>query len=162
MRSLGLTCPLFLTQNDGTIIDADTAEGCPIRTFSSGPTNSMTGAAYLAGLDIAKGEMPKAPVIVADIGGTTTDVCALLPSGFPRQAGTWVDVGGVRCAFSMPEVVSVGLGGGTLVECKDDTWTVGPESVGHRLLQEGLVFGGKTLTTTGVFPMTILRICLKD
>lgn len=77
MRSLGLSCPLFLTQNDGTVIDADTAMGCPIKTFSSGPTNSMTGAAYLAGLDTAQGKMPNAPVIVADIGGTTTDVCAL-------------------------------------------------------------------------------------
>jgi N-methylhydantoinase A/oxoprolinase/acetone carboxylase beta subunit len=149
MQELGLTCPLFLTQNDGTIIDADTAERCPIRTFSSGPTNSMTGAAYLAGFDTAKGKMPKAPVIVADIGGTTTDVCALLPSGFPRQAGTWVDIGGVRSSFSMPEVVSVGLGGGTLVEVTDSKTKVGPESVGHRLLQEGLVFGGNTLTATG-------------
>lgn len=77
MSSLGIKCPLFLTQNDGTIIDAATAERCPIRTFSSGPTNSMTGAAYLAGLDTAGGKMPNAPVIVADIGGTTTDVCAL-------------------------------------------------------------------------------------
>lgn len=149
MRSLGLTCPLFLTQNDGTIIDADTAEGCPIRTFSSGPTNSMTGAAYLAGLDTANGKMPNAPVLVADIGGTTTDVCALLPSGFPRQAGTWVEIGGVRSSFSMPEVVSVALGGGTLVDHTLEKTTVGPESVGHRLRQEALVFGGNTLTTTG-------------
>lgn len=78
MRSLGLSCPLFLTQNDGTVIDASAAERCPIKTFSSGPTNSMTGAAYLAGLGTAGGgRMPDAPVIVVDIGGTTTDVCAL-------------------------------------------------------------------------------------
>jgi N-methylhydantoinase A/oxoprolinase/acetone carboxylase beta subunit len=77
MSSLGLTCPLFLTQNDGTIIDAEMAEKCPIKTFSSGPTNSMSGAAYLAGLDTASGKLPNAQVIVADIGGTTTDVCAL-------------------------------------------------------------------------------------
>ena len=77
MTSLGLTCPLFLTQNDGTIIDAIQAEKCPIKTFSSGPTNSMSGAAYLSGLDV-KGSWPiNAQVIVADIGGTTTDVCAL-------------------------------------------------------------------------------------
>lgn len=77
MLSLGLSCPLFLTQNDGTIIDTVAAEKCPIKTFSSGPTNSMSGAAYLAGLDTSKGKMPNAQVIVADIGGTTTDVCAL-------------------------------------------------------------------------------------
>jgi N-methylhydantoinase A/oxoprolinase/acetone carboxylase beta subunit len=77
MRSLGLACPLFLTQNDGTIIDADTAETYPIKTFNSGPTNSMTGAAYLAGLGGPNRKTAGAPVIVADIGGTTTDVCAL-------------------------------------------------------------------------------------
>jgi N-methylhydantoinase A/oxoprolinase/acetone carboxylase beta subunit len=77
MMSLGLSCPLFLTQNDGTVIDADLAEKCPIKTFSSGPTNSMSGAAYLSGLDTSKGRLSNAQVIVADIGGTTTDVCAL-------------------------------------------------------------------------------------
>lgn len=149
MRSLGLSCPLFLTQNDGTIIDADAAEKCPIKTFSSGPTNSMTGAAYLAGLDTKEKRIQNAQVVVADVGGTTTDVCALLPSGFPRQAGTWVEIGGVRSAFPMPEVLSIALGGGTKVEEHDGKVTVGPESVGHRLLTEGLVFGGSTLTTTG-------------
>ncbi|KIX01409.1 uncharacterized protein Z518_09135 [Rhinocladiella mackenziei CBS 650.93] len=149
-RSLGLSCPLFLTQNDGTIIDADSAEKCPIKTFSSGPTNSMSGAAYLAGLDTQKGRIENAQVIVADVGGTTTDVCALLPSGFPRQAGTWVDIGGVRSAFPMPEVLSIALGGGTKVEERGGKVTVGPESVGHRLITEGLVFGGNTLTTTDI------------
>ncbi|EXJ67931.1 uncharacterized protein A1O5_08545 [Cladophialophora psammophila CBS 110553] len=150
IRTLGLSCPLFLTQNDGTIIDADAAEKCPIKTFSSGPTNSMSGAAYLAGLDTEEKKIRNAQVIVADVGGTTTDVCALLPSGFPRQAGTWVEIGGVRSAFSMPEVLSVALGGGTKIEERDGKVYVGPESVGHRLTNEGLVFGGKTLTTTDI------------
>ncbi|KAK5128089.1 hypothetical protein LTR85_005206 [Meristemomyces frigidus] len=151
MSALGLSCPLFLTQNDGTIIAADAAENTPIKTFNSGPTNSMSGAGYLAGLDTASGQLPNAQVIVADVGGTTCDVCALLPSGFPRQAGTWVDIGGVRCAFPMPEVQSIALGGGTKVEKHSDGKVyVGPESVGHRLLQEGLVFGGSTLTTTDI------------
>lgn len=152
MTWLGLSCPLFLTQNDGTIIDADVAECAPIKTFNSGPTNSMSGAAYLAGLDTVSGgeKTPNAQVIVADVGGTTCDVCALLPSGFPRQAGTWVEIGGVRCAFPMPEVQSIALGGGTKVQQRDGKVNVGPESVGHRLLQEGLVFGGSTLTATDI------------
>ncbi|KXJ86069.1 hypothetical protein Micbo1qcDRAFT_219929, partial [Microdochium bolleyi] len=151
MSSLGLTCPLFLTQNDGTIIDALQAEKCPIKTFSSGPTNSMSGSAYLSGLDVRGAWPGNAQVIVADIGGTTTDVCALLPSGFPRQAGTWVEIGGVRSSFSMPEVFSVALGGGTKIEeDANGNITVGPESVGHRLLSEGLVFGGDQMTTTDI------------
>ncbi|KAJ3461158.1 hypothetical protein MRS44_009711 [Fusarium solani] len=149
MKSLGLSsCPLLLTQNDGTLIDTETAKRCPIRTFSSGPTNSMSGASYLADLvSESKGRQ----VIVADIGGTTTDICALLPSGFPREAGAWVEVGGVRCASPRPEVLCLGLGGGTKVlQNPDGSVTVGPESVGHRLLSEALVFGGTTLTATDV------------
>lgn len=150
VADLGLKCPLFLTQNDGTIIAADAAERLPIKTFNSGPTNSMSGAAYLAGLDMAGSKAPSAQVIVADVGGTTTDVCALLPSGFPREAGTWVNIAGVRSAFPMPDVISVPLGGGTKIEEVDGVLRVGPESVGHRINSEALVFGGKTLTATDI------------
>ncbi|KAF4448575.1 hypothetical protein F53441_8052 [Fusarium austroafricanum] len=155
MHRLQLTCPLFLSQNDGTLIDADTAAEYPIKTFASGPTNSMTGAAFLAGLDHKKAsesDEEEPQVLVVDIGGTTTDVCALLPSGFPRQAPGFVEVGGVRTAFSMPEVVSIGLGGGSKVNVDPSTEkvTVGPGSVGHFIQQEAKVFGGKTLTATDI------------
>ncbi|KAI1618803.1 hypothetical protein EDD36DRAFT_455110 [Exophiala viscosa] len=163
MCRLGLTCPLFLSQNDGTIIDVDTAAEYPIKTFASGPTNSMIGAAFLAGLDTGKqpndtasdsNGCPQEPqVLVVDIGGTTTDVCALLPSGFPRPAPGFVEVGGVRTAFSIPEVASIGLGGGSLVEqdpCSLQDFTVGPTSVGHAIQREALVFGGRTLTATDI------------
>lgn len=56
----------------------------------------------------------------------------------------------MRCAFPMPEVLCIGLGGSTKVlETADHSVVVGPESVGHRLLTEALVFGGQTLTVTG-------------
>ncbi|KAF5026731.1 hypothetical protein F66182_1149 [Fusarium sp. NRRL 66182] len=159
MHRLQLTCPLYLSQNDGTLIDAETAAEYPIKTFASGPTNSMTGAAFLAGLDHKKradaaseSDAPEPQVLVVDIGGTTTDVCALLPSGFPRQAPGFVEVGGVRTAFSMPEVVSIGLGGGSKVQVDPQTEqvTIGPGSVGHCIHQEARVFGGKTLTSSDI------------
>ncbi|KAF9891406.1 hypothetical protein FE257_004262 [Aspergillus nanangensis] len=155
MVRLQLDCPLYLTQNDGTLTDAATAAELPIKTFASGPTNSMTGAAFLASLD--KGtrgseEEATTQVLVVDVGGTTSDVCALLPSGFPRQAPNFVDVGGVRTAFSMPEVLSVGLGGGSKVVVDGETGEVrvGPESVGHYLTQQAMVFGGDVMTATDV------------
>ncbi|KAB5523996.1 putative hydantoinase/oxoprolinase, partial [Coniochaeta sp. 2T2.1] len=163
MKRLELSCPLYLSQNDGTLIDADAAARFPIKTFASGPTNSMTGAAFLAGLDKPKvlkledgvssedEEEERHQVLVVDIGGTTTDVCALLPSGFPRQAPNFIEVGGVRTAFSMPEVVSIGLGGGSKVFTDPKgTVNVGPDSVGHYLTEQALVFGGPTLTTSDV------------
>ncbi|KAL6233634.1 hypothetical protein BDW75DRAFT_241860 [Aspergillus navahoensis] len=162
MGRLGLACPLYLSQNDGTLIDADTAAEFPIKTFASGPTNSMTGAAFLAGIDLAKKqgkhvesvEQAEEPpqVIVVDIGGTTTGVCALLPSGFPRQAPGFVEVGGVRTAFSMPEVLSIGLGGGSIVsvDSETDAVSLGPNSVGHAIRQEAKIFGGSALTASDI------------
>ncbi|RFU24482.1 hypothetical protein B7463_g11857, partial [Scytalidium lignicola] len=149
MHRLQLTCPLFLTQNDGTLVDADSAARLPIRTFSSGPTNSMRGAAFLSNIENAKRNDRKSMMVV-DIGGTTTDVGVLLPSGFPRQAAAYVDVAGVRINYSMPHVESIGLGGGSIVREENGKVTVGPDSVGYNLISEGLVFGGSVLTSTDV------------
>jgi N-methylhydantoinase A/oxoprolinase/acetone carboxylase beta subunit len=134
----GIEAPFFLTQNDGTLMSAETAEQFPVLTFASGPTNSMRGAAFLSGIKDA---------IVIDVGGTTTDIGAL-HNGFPREASIAVEVGGVRTNFRMPDVFSIGLGGGSLVS--QDPIRVGPQSVGYRLTREGLVFGGDTLTATDI------------
>ena len=37
-------------------------------------------------------------------------------SGFPRESSIAVDIGGVRTNFRMPDVLSIGLGGGSLVD----------------------------------------------
>ena len=136
----GLRCPMFLSQNDGTLMDSSMAERFPVLTFASGPTNSMRGAAFLSG-------EPEA--IVLDIGGTTTDV-GLLHLGFPRQASTTVDVGGVRTNFRMPDVFSMGLGGGSLVQDAEPHPLVGPRSVGYEITRRARVFGGDTLTATDI------------
>ncbi|MFC1662334.1 hydantoinase/oxoprolinase N-terminal domain-containing protein [Gemmatimonadota bacterium] len=134
----GIHAPLFLTQNDGTVMRAEFAEAFPVYSFSSGATNSMRGAAFLSGLKDA---------MVVDVGGTTTDV-GHLRAGFPREANTVVEVGGVRTLFRMPDLLSLGLGGGTLVDWA--TRSIGPHSVGFRLTEESLVFGGDALTATDV------------
>ena len=50
-----------------------------------------------------------------DVGGTTTDV-GQLKNGFPREANSVVQVGGVRTLFRMPDLLSIGLGGGSHVQ----------------------------------------------
>lgn len=140
IREAGITGKFFLTQNDGTLMDASFAEKFPVLTFASGPTNSMRGAAFLSGVSDA---------IVVDIGGTTSDVGSL-HKGFPRQATIAVEVGGVRTNFRMPDVFSIGLGGGSHVVETDSGIKVGPVSVGYRIKSEALIFGGQTLTTTDV------------
>ena len=145
MKALKLTCPLFLTQNDGTLLDSAAAANIPIRTFASGATNSMRGAAYLTGH-----KTENSSAIVVDIGGTTSDVGVLLPSGLPRQASAYVTVAGVRVNYSMPHLHSIGLGGGSIVREADGKVTVGPESVGHYLTRDALVFGGKVTTASDI------------
>lgn len=138
IANLGIDAPLYLTQNDGTLMVADFARTYPVLTIASGPTNSMRGAAFLSGLTDA---------VVVDIGGTTSDV-GMLTHGFPREASVAVEVGGVRTNFRMPDVYSVGLGGGSHVDL--ETMSVGPRSVGYRLTKEARIFGGDQLTTSDI------------
>lgn len=143
IAKLNLKCPIFVTQNDGTILPASAAARLPIKTFSSGPTNSMRGAAFLMQ------DQKKEVMMVVDIGGTTTDVGLLLKNGFPRQAAAYSEISGVRTNFSYPDVRSIGLGGGSIVgRDKTGKLTIGPESVGYQIQQKALVFGGTIPTTT--------------
>lgn len=141
MSRLGLEVPLFISQNDGTLMAPREIGQYPVLTFASGPTNSMRGAAFLTGVDDA---------LVVDIGGTTSDV-GVLTRGFPRQAGMAVQLAGVRTNFRMPDLLAIGLGGGSRVRPQPDgTVRIGPDSVGFRLTQEAMVFGGSTLTATDI------------
>ena len=132
---------IYLSQNDGTLMTMDYARRYPILTVACGPTNSIRGASYLSRLDNA---------IVIDVGGTTTDL-GVIQNGFPRESGVAVTIGGVRTNFRMPDVYSIGLGGGSIVrERPDGSVTVGPDSVGYEITKKALVFGGDTLTATDV------------
>ena len=136
LQEMKIDAPFYLSQNDGTLMSAEFAEKYPVLTFTSGPTNSMRGAAFLSGVKDA---------MVVDLGGTTSDVGMLL-RGFPREASVAVEISGVRTNFRMPDVYSFGLGGGSLVS--QDPLKIGPQSVGYELTTKGLVFGGSVLTTT--------------
>jgi N-methylhydantoinase A/oxoprolinase/acetone carboxylase beta subunit len=136
----GVRAELFITQNDGTLMSIDYAKRYPVLTIASGPTNSLRGAAFLSGL---------ANAIVVDVGGTTTDV-GILVNGFPRESSSAVEMGGVRTNFRMPDLVSIGLGGGSLVDLDAKPPRVGPRSVGFRITTEAMVFGGRTLTATDI------------
>lgn len=138
LAELRIDAPLYLTQNDGTLMHADVAERFPVLTFASGPTNSMRGAAFLSGIENA---------LVIDVGGTTSDVGALV-NGFPREASVEARFAGIRTNFRMPDLFSVGLGGGSRIH--DEGRRIGPDSVGYAITEEALIFGGQTLTATDV------------
>ena len=132
---------VYLSQNDGTLMTVDFARRYPILTIACGPTNSIRGASYLSHLENA---------LVIDVGGTTTDL-GVIQNGFPRESSVAVTIGGVRTNFRMPDVISIGLGGGSIVrQHPDGSVTVGPDSVGYRITEKALVFGGDTLTATDI------------
>ena len=62
-----------------------------------------------------------------------------------------VTIGGVRTNFRMPDVISIGLGGGSIVRQQaDGTVTVGPDSVGYQINEKALCFGGDVCTATDI------------
>ena len=144
LADLGLDVASFLTQNDGTLMTVEEADRYPVLTVGSGPTNSMRGACALAGLTDG---------LVIDVGGTSADI-GILVNGFPRESTAAVEVGGVRTNFRMPDLISVGLGGGTIVrhegEADGGGVTVGPDSVGYRVISDAMCMGGPTLTLSDV------------
>jgi N-methylhydantoinase A/oxoprolinase/acetone carboxylase beta subunit len=134
----GLSPHTFFAQNDGTLMSLRHALRYPVLTIGSGPANSIRGAAYLTGTRDA---------IVADVGGTSTDI-GVLVGGFPRESTTPAEIGGVRTNFRMPDLVSLALGGGSIVRRANGQATVGPDSVGYELVRRALVFEGDTPTLT--------------
>jgi len=138
LEAHGIGATTFFAQNDGTLMALDYAVRYPVLTIGSGPANSIRGAAYLTGARDA---------LVADVGGTSTDV-GVLVSGFPRESAQGVTIGGIETNFRMPDLVTIALGGGSVVSGPKSEVAVGPQSVGYRLTQEGLVFGGSTPTLT--------------
>ncbi len=142
LTELGVTnADIYLSQNDGTLMTMEHARRYPILTIACGPTNSIRGASYLT-------KQPDALVI--DVGGTTTDL-GVIQNGFPRESSIAATIGGVRTNFRMPDVLTIGLGGGSIVrELPDGSVTVGPDSVGYRITEKALIFGGDIMTATDI------------
>ncbi len=133
----GINAPLFIVQNDGSVMSADYAVDYPIFTVASGPAASVRGSVYLSGIEDG---------VVVDIGGTSTDV-AYIVKGFPRESSITVNIGGVKTNIRCPDLLSIALGGGTIIKHEgDDVTGLGPESVGYNLIRLGTSFGGPLMT----------------
>lgn len=145
---LGFTCPLYLTQNNGTILTLENALQFPVLTISAGPTNSFVGASKLSGLNNA---------IVADIGGTSTDV-GIVIDGFARSSVNSSMMGGVKLCFQMPDVQSIALGGGSKISIHEKMISVGPQSVANDVMRTAQAFGGNVLTLTDIAILNGLHI----
>lgn len=132
----GITAPLFMVQNDGSLMELRRAMEMPILTIAAGQTNSFIGGCKVAGYERA---------CVIDIGGTSTDI-GVVVHGVPKRSCQTTTIGGVHLQFAMPDVLSLALGGGSSIKNGE----IDPKSVARLLRQEAQCFGGKTLTFTDV------------
>jgi N-methylhydantoinase A/oxoprolinase/acetone carboxylase beta subunit len=139
LANLGLEhAKMYFAQNDGTTASAEYIERFPIFTVVAPISNSIRGAYVLTQISDA---------IVVDTGGTTSNIGALT-KGYPRES-LEVDIGGVRTNIRAPDVVAVGIAGGTIIRANEDI-EIGPESVGYQLVEKGLAWGGDVLTATDI------------
>ncbi len=115
-----ITAPLMIVRGDGTLVSAAVALEYPVETVLSGPAASVVGASFLSGLR---------DFVVADMGGTTTDV-AVVADGRPVVRAEGAVIGGWRTMVQAIDVHTCGLGGDSEVAFdRERRLTVGPRRV---------------------------------
>ena len=80
-------------------------------------------------------------------------ISASFATAFRGKPNSVVEIGEVRTLFRMPDLFSLALGGGSIVS--PNPLAVGPHSVGYRLTEAALVFGGRTITAVEVEDMPL-------
>jgi N-methylhydantoinase A/oxoprolinase/acetone carboxylase beta subunit len=112
-----ITAPLMMVKGNGSLINTRTARSQPVGTVLSGPAASVVGACALSGARNA---------IIADMGGTTTDI-AVVSEGQPELGSEGVVIGDWKPMVEAVRVISIGLGGDSEVRFSGKTGIeVGP------------------------------------
>jgi len=101
LQTRRIDAPLMIVKGDGTLINAASALARPVGTVLSGPAASVIGACALSNTRNA---------IVADMGGTTTDI-AVVRDGQPELSVDGALIGNWRPMVEAVKVYSIGLGG---------------------------------------------------
>ena len=130
--------PLLVYRNDG--YSGRVAKTVALKTYSSGPRGGAEGALAYSRYYQAK------RVITIDVGGTTTDIGLIENDRIVDNRYGLVE--GVRCADPLAEIVSVGVGGGSIIRAENGAICVGPESVGGAPGPACFGMGGELATIT--------------
>lgn len=138
LRRRRIAAPLLVFRNDGGA--ARVARTPALRSYSSGPRGGLEGVRALA---VHHGLRD---VVSLDVGGTTTDVGRVQDGVIlERRHGA---VEGVATSFPLPDLVSLGVGGGSILRVADAAITVGPDSVGAAPGPACFGLGGREATIT--------------
>ncbi len=120
LEDRAIRAPLMMVKGDGSLISAAAALARPVETILSGPAASVMGAAQLN---------HQSNAIVADMGGTTTDI-ALVTNGRPVISSEATVIGEWRPMVEAVRVFSIGLGGDSEVRFQGGVGlAVGPRRV---------------------------------
>ena len=144
LRSHRYRTPLLIFRNDGD--SARVAKTIALKTYSSGPRGGMEGARALAGFYGFE------RLLSVDVGGTTTDI-GLVEQGAVLELRRGA-VEGVNISFPLVDVVSLGVGGGSVLRAEAGAVRVGPDSVGAQPGPACFGMGGKQATITDVMLLT--------
>ncbi|MCC3306358.1 hydantoinase/oxoprolinase family protein [Sneathiella sp. HT1-7] len=112
----------FLFHSAGGLIPINLAGKYPLTLAMSGPSAGVEAARSISS------QLGKKDVVSLDMGGTTTD-CCLIRDGV-AQIVTQAKLGQHDVRQPMVAVETVGAGGGSIIDLRGDSLTVGPESAG--------------------------------
>ncbi|OLT40001.1 hypothetical protein BJF85_06570 [Saccharomonospora sp. CUA-673] len=148
LREHGYQRPLRIVHNDGGA--ARVARTIAGKTYNSGPMAGLLGARTVArsyGFD---------DLVTLDMGGTSLDVGILRAGEVPmREHGRVEDV---EISFPLPDLVPLGLGGGSIAWLDESRLRVGPHSAGALPGPACFGFGGTEPTVTDADVVTgVLR-----
>lgn len=141
LRAYRVKNPLLIFRNDGE--SARVAKTIALKTYSSGPRGGMEGTKAIAA------HYNFEHLLMMDIGGTTTDIGEVRRGLVRTDARGRVE--GVEVSFPLCDVVSVGVGGSSIIKAEAGKIKVGPESVGSAPGPACFGLGGKEATITDAF-----------
>ncbi|WP_407355834.1 hydantoinase/oxoprolinase N-terminal domain-containing protein [Methanolobus sp. WCC5] len=119
IKKKDINARLLMLKCDGTVVGLKDALDKPVETIFSGPAASLVGASFLSGLDTCA---------VVDVGGTSTDVSAII-KGVPELSDTGAVVGGWKTRVRATRMETSAMGGDSHVWTSSKVIHIGPRRV---------------------------------
>ncbi|MCG3219879.1 MAG: hydantoinase/oxoprolinase family protein [Candidatus Heimdallarchaeota archaeon] len=137
--SEGISSPLLIMQSNTGMSDVSSIGKSGVQTLYSGLAGGV-----MAATDSLE-HLNRSHLVSLDIGGTSTDVSALIDAPIVLRSRMF---GGFPLVASMVDVETIGSGGGSIAKFKDGLLSVGPESQGANPGPACYSLGGKQVTLT--------------
>ena len=149
LEKYGLTTNFAFMKTNGGLMTLDSAGNNAIHTLNSGPAGGVVAAHSLAS------QLGLKNVLTIDIGGTTTDIAAIIDDNIQYTTSFEIEYG-MPIQIPMVDVKAIGTGGGSIAWIdKGGVLQVGPQSMGAD--PGPICYGGGNTTSVTV---TDASLCL--